>query len=302
MIPNDKELKLISIYLHVCQQYDSELKYVCQRYSNNAKPKFTDQEIMTIYLFTVDQQRYFSIREIHTFAREYLHSWFPGLPSYQQFNERINALCDAFRHASATLLERFLPRDCDVEVSLVDSLPIVTCKGRNRHGKVARELADKGYCSTKNMYYYGMKLHALAYRRKGCIPFPEQLLCSSASVNDLEAFKQAWGDTLENRTVFGDKSYQDQPYFELRRESNLLTVLTPIKLVKGESEPIRMREKAYRELYSTAVSKVRQPIESFFNWLNEKTKIQRASKVRSAKGLLLHIFSRITAAFIHLIY
>ncbi|MEN6619417.1 MAG: transposase [Rikenellaceae bacterium] len=302
MIPNDKELKLISIYLYVCKQYETELKYVCQRYSNNSQPKFSDQEIMTIYLFATDQQRYFSIKEIHTFAREYLHSWFPELPSYQQFSDRINKLCGVFQHISLRLLEGFLSEDCDLGISLTDSFPIVTCKGRNRKGRVAPELTDKGYCSTKNLYYYGMKLHALTFKRKGRIPFPEQLLCTSASVNDLDAFKQAWGDTIANRTVFGDKIYLDKNYFDIRHESNNLTMLTPIKLVKGESEEIRKREKAYRDLYSAAVSSVRQPIESFFNWLNEKTSIQRASKVRSAKGLLLHIFGRIAAAFIHLIF
>ena len=42
-------------------------------------------------------------------------------------------------------------------------MPIVTCKGKNRKSKVAREVVDKGYCSTKNMYYYGLKLHLLAF-------------------------------------------------------------------------------------------------------------------------------------------
>ena len=44
---------------------------------------------------------------------------------------------------------------------------------------------------------------------------------------------------------------------------------------KSESEVqcIRQREKAYRDLYSASVSKVRQPVESFFNWINEKTQI-----------------------------
>ena len=55
-------------------------------------------------------------------------------------------------------------------------------------------------------------------------------------------------------------------------------MLTPVKLVKGEADCIRQREKAYRDLYSSAVSKIRQPVESFFNWLNEKTQIQNAQK------------------------
>ena len=37
-------------------------------------------------------------------------------------------------------------------------------------GKVATEIATKGYCSTKNMYYFGLKLHTLAFRREGTIP------------------------------------------------------------------------------------------------------------------------------------
>ena len=36
-------------------------------------------------------------------------------------------------------------------------MPIITCCGRNRTGKVARDIADKGYCSTKNLYYHGLK-------------------------------------------------------------------------------------------------------------------------------------------------
>jgi hypothetical protein len=48
--------------------------------------------------------------------------------------------------------------------------------------------------------------------------------------------------------------------------------------------------------------KVRQPIEGLFNWLIEKTDFQRASKVRSTKGLLVHVFGKLAAAFIYLIF
>ena len=61
---------------------------------------------------------------------------------------------------------------------------------------------------------------------------------------------------------------------------------------------VTKREKAARDLFSQAVSKVRQPIESFFNWLNEKTEIQRASKVRATKGLLVHTFGKLAIALL----
>jgi hypothetical protein len=56
------------------------------------------------------------------------------------------------------------------------------------------------------------------------------------------------------------------------------------------------------DLYSHADSSVRQPIEYFFNWLIENTDIQRASKVRSTKGLLVHVFGKLAVAFISLIF
>jgi len=43
---------------------------------------------------------------------------------------------------------------------------------------------------------------------------------------------------------------------------------------------------------------MRQPIESLFSWINEKTGIQRASKVRSYQGLLVHAFGRLAAAIL----
>lgn len=60
-------------------------------------------------------------------------------------------------------------------------MPIILCSGRNRQGEVAPELAAKGYCSTKSLYYYGVKLHLLAHRREHSIPFPEAYCVTSAS-------------------------------------------------------------------------------------------------------------------------
>ena len=64
-------------------------------------------------------------------------------------------------------------------------------------------------------------------------------------------------------------------------------IITPIKAKKGRTDRQKQIDLAFEMLYDKMVSSVRQPIESFFNWLNEKTQIQKASKVRSSKGLLV---------------
>lgn len=300
MIPTDNWTKLVKIYCYVCERYEEELKYLCQRFSNNNNPKFTDQEAITIYLYSMRVEHRFKVKHIYEFASVHLRSWFPKLPSYVAFTNRINRLNEAFRGIVEPLLTDYQPDDCDKGISIIDSMPVITCSGK-RQGKVAREIVDKGFCSTKGIYYYGLRLHALGFRRKGHLPFPERLVFTEASVHDLTLLKEI-STSISNRTLFGDKIYIDEPFWELMYLYNHTEMLTPIKGIKGQSEQEKQRDKAYNDLFSTAVSKVRQPIESLFNWLIEKTDIQRASKVRSTKGLLTFICGRIAAAFIYLIF
>jgi hypothetical protein len=300
MISKVKSTKLVEIFFYVSDSYEKELKFSCERFSNNSCPEFTDQEIMTVYLFCISQEQRTKIKQIYNFANDYLRSWFPKLPSYAAFNNRINRLSEAFRLLTASLLQTHQPLDCFTQESLLDSLPVITCSGK-RVGKVAPELTEKGYCSTKSMYYFGLKLHALAFRRENQLPFPEQLLITAASENDLNVFRNAWS-TIDNRTFFGDKIYHDHDFFERLYVTRNAVMMTPVKAIKGQSEWEKQQDRAANDLFSKAVSKVRQPIEGWFNWLIEKTDFQRASKVRSAKGLLVHVFGKLAAAFIYLIF
>jgi hypothetical protein len=145
-----------------------------------------------------------------------------------------------------------------------------------------------------------LKLHALAFRRSGTLPFPEQLLLSSASANDLTIFKTAWAN-ISNITFWGDEMYYNRDFFKEIEINNNAVILTPVKEVKGQSLQEKQRNKATDNLISMTVLSVRQPIEAFFNWLIEKTDFQRASKVRSTKGLLLHVFGKMAASFNYLI-
>ncbi len=120
--------KLVEIYFYVCKKYENQLQYHCEQFTNNSSPEFTDQELMTIYLFCVHQEQRFTIQKIYNFTRDYLMDWFPKLPSYYvAFNTQLN---EAFRVLSQSLLSEFTPDDISLNSSLVDSLPIITCSGR----------------------------------------------------------------------------------------------------------------------------------------------------------------------------
>ena len=79
-------------------------------------------------------------------------------------------------------------------------------------------------------------------------------------------------------------------------------MLTPVKAVKRMPDVLRKFDTAANDLYSRAVSRIRQPIEALFSWLIEKSDIRKASKVRSTKGFNLHVYGRLAVAFIYLIF
>lgn len=135
------------------------------------------------------QQGHFKVKYIHWFASEYLMAWFPEFVSYQVFNNRLNRLIGAFNRLVGIIVTDFRPEDCCLDQSLLDSMPIMTCSGK-RTGKVAREITNKGYCSTKSVFYYGMKMHLLGFRRIGRLPHSEQILFTPASVSDTSVYKK----------------------------------------------------------------------------------------------------------------
>ena len=57
MINQTLETKLIQIYEYVYKKHNELLKYHCERFSNNDTPVFTDEEVLTIYLFSVYEEK-----------------------------------------------------------------------------------------------------------------------------------------------------------------------------------------------------------------------------------------------------
>lgn len=64
MIPEAKAIKLVEIYCFLEKKYCEKHQYCCQRFSNKNKPSRSDMEVLTIYLFAINQERRFEIKEI----------------------------------------------------------------------------------------------------------------------------------------------------------------------------------------------------------------------------------------------
>jgi len=286
-----KDNQLIALYCAVCNYYNNALVAQAQRCSNNFLPKFTDAECITTYIWGIYNQK-FEVKACYDFIKEYYGDWFPDLPSYQAYNNRICFLSDALKML-ASLLLCGLGIDPTHNDFVNDSIPIVVA-GSKRSGraKTADELCNKGYCASKDMWYYGVKLHIFAQCNYKKMPTPAMMCVSKASEHDLPVAKEMLNDVMNIR-LFGDSAFADKEWKAFMFSENNVEILTPIKRKKGQ------KKLSYWDgVYSTAISSVKQAIESFNNWIIEKTNIQRASKVRSSAGLIAFIFARIACAFL----
>ena len=268
-----------------------------QRQSNNFCPQFSDEECITVYLWGISQRR-FEQKTIYNYTKTHLLEWFPKLPSYQAFSNRLNRLAPAFQALAEIWLSAIGVNLLEHMEYIVDSCPIILAKGpRSGQAKVARELCEKSYNSSRKEWYYGMKLHAVVARKPGCLPIPLSLMASGAAKHDLPAAKQIMEDHLFLRPgkLYADKAYADAGWAESLKVNHALELLTPRKKHKGDTL-------ISGDTFSTFVSSIRQPIECFFNWLNRLTNIQSACMVRSLSGLFLHVFGRISAALCSLLF
>ena len=91
----DPQYTLVRIYLFVCQHYQHRLRAAAQRQTGNSDPDFTDEEVLTIYLFGIIEKRR-TISEIYDYTRHHFPDWFPDLPSYGGYNQRLNRLSAVF--------------------------------------------------------------------------------------------------------------------------------------------------------------------------------------------------------------
>ncbi len=290
----DWQDKLIKLYLFNDEYYYSRLWIHCQRFSNNDQPEFTDVEVMTIYLWGL-LRGFGEIKKIYRYATDHLREWFPKMPSYPAYVTRLNALCSVFQAWLEHLRDDFPILKGVMNIALIDSMPVIMARGSRRYtAKVAPELAGSGYCSSKKLYYYGMKIHLIGLKRTGALPVPDYLSVSGADEHDLNMLKRL-SHELHDVDIYADKAYCDS-WTEFLLKQRDAELFTPVKRKKGE--PFLT---LFKRVFSSMVSRVRQPIESFFNWMEQKTGIQNASRVRSTKGLLTHIFGRLVVVFMLLL-
>ena len=154
---------------------------------------------------------------------------------------------------------------------LVDSLPVMLAShGHSYRARVAREIADIGYCVAKKTRFHGVRLHCIVQRRANRLPLPNQVWLCAASHHDSKAFIEQQ-PKLNATELFGDLAYPTPEIISHLKEQQTRLV-APQKKPKGKE---LTKEENY---YNRLVRGIRQPIESLFNWIQEKTQNKRGCR------------------------
>jgi hypothetical protein len=184
------------------------------RQSHNAKPRFTDSEVITIALM----QSFLGVPTLKQAFQLIRHNYrdaFPQICTYKQWLARLHRLSELIGHLveAAGFSDGFRP--C---LYLIDSKPIPVCKPI-RHWSVRLLREDGAYFGkTAKGWFFGFKLHTFFHidgQIVGAILTPGNYADREAAL-DL-------GLLVDGGIVLGDRAYGGEPSRELlAREADLL--------------------------------------------------------------------------------
>ena len=221
-------------------------------------------------------------------------AWFPQLPTYEVWNRRLNRDHQALAYVFNLILRRFAPQFAGEFV--VDTFPVVVCQAQHAYrSRAAQPFVSKGYCAAKKKYYIGAKVEIVTARRPGQLPVPVGYFIATAKTHDLPLAEDTLTD-LSGVVLYGDKAYIDHT-FQLQLFDQHTELIVPVKKKKNEP-PLGLFDQAFNTLHAST----RQPVECLVSWINNKTNIEDASKVRSVNGLFATIALKMIAALILLIF
>ncbi|MBK4850314.1 IS982 family transposase [Enterococcus faecium] len=136
-------------------------------------------------------------------------------------------------------------------VGIIDSFPSPLCKPvRNRRAKILNQLAKIGYNSTKNAYFYGLKIHIIVTKTG----FPVTYSITDPSVHDVKVL-ETLSEEANLPNILGDKGYISHKIHE-KLALKGITVLVPSrknmdKLGKIDHRLLTRQRKAVETVFSS---------------------------------------------------
>lgn len=246
---------------------------------DNDSFQMSDAEVLTLAIVSA---LFFSGN--HEKARIFLHDYgyIPNMLSKSQLNRRLHAFDEYFWKRLLDQLSRSLLHYEKTSEYTIDSFPVCACDTpRIKRAKIFQGKEYHGYNSSKQRYFFGIKVHMLVSATKG---IPVEILFTPGSENDMKAFKRLSLDIPEGSTIYGDRAYNSYDWEDFLADH-------------GEIKLIVQRRKNTRRPLSAELcfiqSRMRKRIETVFSQI---TRIfPRNINAVTSKGFELKVINFILA-------
>lgn len=267
------DTKIILIYC-LCSDFLRKIKH-----HELSSETMTDAEVLT---FTIVSAMFFygSHEKARNFMREY--GYITQMLSKSQLNRRIHRFDESFWRCLLHSLSTCLLRYETCQEYAIDSFPVSVCDtSRITRAKIFQGKEYHSYSSTKQRYYYGIKVHMLVSADKGV---PIEILFTPGSEHDMKAFKRFSIDIPEGSVIYGDKAYTDYEFEDFLMEHAEIQLIAQRR--RNSRRPLRA-ELRYLQ------SRMRKRIETVFSQITGI--FPRKIHAVTSKGFEIKVFNFILA-------
>jgi Transposase DDE domain len=164
-----KDYFIIMVYCLVCEHYQAIIAQYPIR-QRGFSPALTDAEVIAMEICG----EYFGLtqdEDIYTYFRSHYLPFFPNLRERTSFVRQATNLWSV----KAMIQQRltYLSGQANDSLQIIDTMPLPVCTyTRSRRDRCFKQEADYGYCSAKDLHYYGFKLGLRVSRIGMIIAYP----------------------------------------------------------------------------------------------------------------------------------
>lgn len=274
----DQETLLIEIYCKV----DALLKqdtFVNALHRSGRKPVFSDTELITVSVF----QEFTSFHkedDYWNYCTAHLMSYFPDLCDRTQYNRRRKSLMNIINMIRVALLKSI---PINTRTIIFDTLPVPVATYTKAPRTKRFEDANNGYCSSKEMRYFGYKT-ALSVTDSG---IPLDFILGPASPHDLEYAKSMLYE-YRDINVVADKALDGYKFKDDLLRDRQIVVITPDKSNARRRSPAWHKRllRSTRNRIETVISQ----LTNLFSFERTWAKSQLGTFTRLSNKLLAYTF------------
>ena len=205
-----------------------------------------------------------------------LCGYIPKMLSHSRLHRRLLSIPNDIWEAVFIILKNLLNQILPTKEFAIDSCPLLACQPcRSWRCKLYQGKQYLGYCASKKLHYYGLKLHLIVSEHGVLIEF----FLTPASCADISGLKQMQIDLPEDSVLFGDRAYNSFSYESELKEDACISLISQrkIKSKRQHSGAVQFIQKFRRKVVETVFSQIIRLM-------------PRSIKVRSSKGFELRIF------------